>query len=610
MGSVGQLAVGIRELLEEEARAEEPAPDVDWEHLQRPGARPAYLREDEVRARLAFHPKDYEPTPAAEALTRNNMPLLAYIAGKPAAFTSKDHNFRPGETVEKQIVVINNSRLPVTAECEWSPGLPRALAGTAKIALPTGEQTRIPLRFDLPADLAPGRYELQAVVRFSTGETQKDGFAIGVLPARPAAAAIAGKIALYDPKGDTAKLLRLLGVAAQSVDARADLASYDVLVVGKGALTLPGAAPDIARVRDGLKVIVFEQTAEVLEKRFGFRVAEYGLRWVFRRIPDHPLLAGLADEQLRDWRGASTILPAHLTYERPAQFNYVPTVEWAGIPVTRVWREGNRGNVASALIEKPARGDFLPILDGGYNLQYSPLMEYREGSGVVLFCQMDVSGRTEPDPAAETLARNVVRYVADWKPGVRRTAVYAGDPAGKSYLQSAGIAAADYSGGPLGADQVLVLGPQAKAPPVSGHVLAIGSSGANTVEREYISTYFPPFGAASPFAGVSPGEVLIREPRKLPLIGDSVLAVEGSVVFSQLVPWQFAYTADKINLKRTFRRIAVLTARLLGNLGVGGETQLLARFAKPAGDEEKRWLDGLYLDTPEEWDDPYRFFRW
>jgi hypothetical protein len=23
-----------------------------------------------------------------------------------------------------------------------------------------------------------------------------------------------------------------------------------------------------------------------------------------------------------------------------------------------------------------------------------------------------------------------------------------------------------------------------------------------------------------------------------------------------------------------------------------------------------RWLEGLYLDTPERWDDPYRFFRW
>jgi hypothetical protein len=25
---------------------------------------------------------------------------------------------------------------------------------------------------------------------------------------------------------------------------------------------------------------------------------------------------------------------------------------------------------------------------------------------------------------------------------------------------------------------------------------------------------------------------------------------------------------------------------------------------------EGRWLEGLYLDVPEEWDDPYRFFRW
>ena len=25
---------------------------------------------------------------------------------------------------------------------------------------------------------------------------------------------------------------------------------------------------------------------------------------------------------------------------------------------------------------------------------------------------------------------------------------------------------------------------------------------------------------------------------------------------------------------------------------------------------EGRWLEGLYLDVPHEWDDPYRFFRW
>jgi hypothetical protein len=61
-------------------------------------------------------------------------------------------------------------------------------------------------------------------------------------------------------------------------------------------------------VRDGLRVIIFEQTANVLEERLGFRVAEYGLRQVFGRVPDHPLLAAVEADYLRDWRGAATLL--------------------------------------------------------------------------------------------------------------------------------------------------------------------------------------------------------------------------------------------------------------------------------------------------------------
>jgi hypothetical protein len=42
------------------------------------------------------------------------------------------------------------------------------------------------------------------------------------------------------------------------------------------------------------------------------------------------------------------------------------------------------------------------------------------------------------------------------------------------------------------------------------------------------------------------------------------------------------------------------------------------KFAQPADEREAkakpanegRWLQGLYLDKPEEWDDPYRFLRW
>ena len=78
---------------------------------------------------------------------------------------------------------------------------------------------------------------------------------------------------------------------------------------------------------------------------------------------------------------------------------------------------------------------------------------------MVLFCQTDVSGRTESDPAAETLARNILRYVSDWRPAARRSVVYAGEPAGKQYLQSAGLVAADYEAGRLSPEQVLVVVP-------------------------------------------------------------------------------------------------------------------------------------------------------
>ncbi len=340
---------------------------VNWQGLQRPGLSPDYIDDRYERMDLAFERSDWVPTVAAEALLRNNGPLLAYIAGKPEAFTSKDHNFYPGETVEKQLIVINNSRETVTCNCQWSFGLARPSAGSREITVATGEQQRIPLRFELPSTRASGRYELSATFRFSTGETQKDSFYVDVLP-RPAAPQRAAKIALFDPQGPTSKLLDALGIRYRTVDAEADLSTYDVLVVGKKALSVNGPAPDVTRVRDGLKVVLFEQTPEALEKRLGFRVAAYGLRWVFKRVPDHPVLAGVDEEHLRNWRGEATILPPRLEYKLSPQFNQAPAVRWCGIPVTRLWRCGNRGNVASVLIEKPPRGDFLPILDGGYSL--------------------------------------------------------------------------------------------------------------------------------------------------------------------------------------------------------------------------------------------------
>jgi hypothetical protein len=612
---------------------------VDWDSLQRPGFSPDYTQRREGQMSTDGERSDWVPTAAAQALLRNNRPLLAYVGGGPGNVTSKDHTFLPGEAVEKQLIVVNNSREPVACECTWSLGLPRSAGGSRRVSVPTGNQERIPLRFDLPAGLPPGKYELGATVCFGGRETQQDSFTIHVLP-RPADPPAGLKIALLDPRGESARLLKGLGVGFRQVEANADLSEYEVLIVGKEALTPDGPGPDVRRVRDGLKVIVFEQAAKTLEERLGFRVAEYGLRQVFRRVPDHPLLAGLEPDHLRDWRGAATLLPPRLRYTlRP---RYGPTVPWCGLEVPRVWRCGCRGNVASVLIEKPARGDFLPVLDGGYGLQYSPLLEYREGDGLVLFCQADVTGRTEGEPAADALARNLLRYVAGWKPSPRRKALYAGDPAGKKHLEGTGLALTAYARHELAADRLLIVGPGGGRELAGdaaalgrwlkegGRVLALGLDGpeaeaflprrVGTTKGEHVATYFEPPGVKSLFAGTGPADVHNRDPREVPLVtagatalGNGVLAkADGAnVVFCQLVPWQFDPT-KRMNLKRTFRRVAGLVTRLAANLGAAGATPLLARFWAPveAPGREKRWLDGLYLDEPEEWDDPYRYFRW
>lgn len=616
---------------------------VDWDNLQRPGFSPDYVDDRAERVDTAFNADDWIPTAAGKALLRNNQPVLAYIAGDAPAVTGKDHNFIPGQAVQKQLVLINNSRRRIAFGCDWKLQLRQPVSGHKDVTVETGRQSRIPLRFELPPDLAPGAYELRAVVRFDGDQEQDDSFVIHVLPA-PKPPKIATKIALFDPQGQTASLLKRLGVSFEQVDAGAALSADEVLVIGKLALTPDGPAPDLAPVRDGMRVIVFEQSPEALEGRLGFRVNQYGLRRVFERIPDHPLLAGIEPQNLRDWRGESTTLPPRLTYELRPQ--YGPTIRWCGIPVTQVWRCGNRGDVASVLIEKPACGDFRPIVDGGFSLQYSPLMEYREGKGLVLFCQLDVTGRTIADPAAQTIAANLLAYASSWKPRPAHRAVYAGEPAGKAHLTVAGFDVGSYEGGELSPKEVLILGPSAgahlhsSAPAIArflksgGRLLAIGLDRQDvdallpfklTIEkREHVSTFFDPPGRDSPLAGVGAADVEIRAPRQVPLVssgattlGDGVLAVasaEGgtsNVVFCQIAPWQFDAHGSP-NVRRTFRRCSFMLARLLGNLDVADATPLLDRFHAPVrdADQDRRWLKGLYLDIPEEWDDPYRFFRW
>lgn len=91
--------------------------------------------------------------------------------------------------------------------------------------------------------------------------------------------------------------------------------------------------------------------------------------------------------------------------------------------------------------------------------------------------------------------------------------------------------------------------------------------------------------------------------------GALALAGRGNVVLCQLAPWQFDH-AELYNTTGAFRHLSFALSRMLSNMGVAFETPLLRHVARPAGPEETRWLDGLYLEEPILEDDPYRFYRW
>jgi len=68
-------------------------------------------------------------------------------------------------------------------------------------------------------------------------QTLRDTLEYALREEQPETAGAVGRIALFDPKGETAALLTGLGVAFETVGADADLAGRDVLIIGKEALT-------------------------------------------------------------------------------------------------------------------------------------------------------------------------------------------------------------------------------------------------------------------------------------------------------------------------------------------------------------------------------------
>ncbi len=372
-----------------------------------------------------------------DALKEVNGPTLAWIAGPPGDYTAKEHNFSPGQTISKQIVLINDARQSQKFQANWT-----ASVGGKQIAqdhfegsIAPSEIRSVPFQVNLPDNLLDSKTAAaEGEIRLSSSigdSTQTDKFPFRIIRKEKS---IQVSVGLVDPSGRTRKMLEQLGFETQPWEGGAT----PLLVIGRNGLkerpTLAAQLEDF--VGNGGRALLFAQDPDWLWQSLGFRVCPKVSRRVF------PILSAVKDssfeslnaDDFRDWSGSSTLIEPFPEYSG----NYFRGNEreqpYAG------WHWGNRGGVASAAIEKPHRSGWRPLLECEFDLAYSPLMELDYGKGRLIFCTLDLEDHAAIDPAAHRAAQRLIDYAlhAPLSP-VANKVIYLGGGAGAAWLNRIGV---------------------------------------------------------------------------------------------------------------------------------------------------------------------------
>jgi len=450
----------------------------------------------------------------------------------------------------------------------------------------------------LEAHIAPGKLadvpgNVAADIVRSWPPVRTDRFAIQVFPDAETKIAVAGlKIALYDDTGRTTDLLDKAGLDFVPLRTRDDLEKCNLVVVGRDSFTdeFRRLAAEIGLERaiasGKCDMLVFEQKRSGCA--FDRELTNASVREAFIVDRTHPVLAGLCDEDLRDWRGETDEQPSAppvMGYMRP------------GTPYFPKWT--NEGVVSSFPMKKPEYGNFRVILDCWFDLGWTPLWEAMIGRGSVMFCQLDVTNeRFGKDPVVTRIVRNLFTYYAQRAENRRESAgsvpVYyvPGDKRAEKLLSDRAVHCkpfgdeADPAGvlvivGKAGCDQkvrdfvaaggrVLYLTDGASGEPLDEAILpnAVGARPVNELVYELT-------GDEPLLRGLSQSDLHFKgSPRMLRIVGAEAL-VRGGVVakvdygkgFYLFAPWIDVSKLEDLRLMSA-PKVERLYSTLLTNLGV------------------------------------------
>ena len=348
-------------------------------------------------------------------------PVAAYIR-------EYDHNLYSGQRVERTADVYNDVLEDSELTVHWAllDEGQEVDAGSRKPNMSPGERRKLNLSLHMPK--VTSRLDITLRLRITREGKQvfTDEKTYTVFPPLELQGPANCRLALYDPAGELAEGLRRHGVEFEVVeDIGALPENADVLIVGPEAL--PGeetGMPIIGEerrsglvdfVRRGGRVLALYQK-QASQDWLPASLTDHASTMTFPQMPRHPVLSGLRAEDLKWWR------PDNL--------------------------------VSAAEPVRPSARGFKAILTSGSaaGLEHAPLLEVPLGRGTFVMAQMRIVERLGVEPAAGILLQNALEYLADFRPSVKKTALYCPDETTRKYLKGRGLNFSDITDAPEDAD--------------------------------------------------------------------------------------------------------------------------------------------------------------
>jgi len=328
-----------------------------------------------------------KPLPVAHALAKALAPKLVFIDGGADEPVDRTRNYKSGDTLEKRIVLINDTMNSVEFKGVWHLGkVSRSFRKTVK----PGEIGRVPVRVVLPQVDRKTEFMLKTDI-LTSGAVAPEPLKVTVYPKLKTAGI--EDIALYDTVGKTAKKLDELGIRFRNIRTAKEW-NGGLLVIGTESLN-PGfmkiaKEQNLARrINDGSAcVLIFAQKPGALSL-LGLRCTPVYARTVFDS----------AGGVIGPWAGKSALVP-----EKPH-----PAPNTEEIFPVQFWHWNNANIVVSYPILRPSEGAFDIRLSCGKDLIYTPFFELGSGKGKVVFCQLEIANRTKSDPQADELFVSLLR---------------------------------------------------------------------------------------------------------------------------------------------------------------------------------------------------------